>query len=98
MTTRGKENSEQYRDARKQFDELRIEDKAVFLLESTVTTLARGLETLGLSIGETLERTFDEAERRSRRSTTSDDGDTEPEDSGEDSGDASASTPPPATP
>ncbi len=94
MTTRDKENSEQYQEARKHFDELRIEDKAVFLLESTVTTLARGLETLGRSIGETLERTFDEAERRAKRSADAGSQET----AAEDSGDGSASTPPPSTP
>lgn len=94
MTTRDKENSEQYQEARKHFDELHIEDKAVFLLESTVTTLARGIETLGRSIGETLERTFDEAERRARRSAD----DAGQETPADDSGDGSASTPPPTTP
>lgn len=84
MTTQGKEQSEQYREARRQFDDLRIEDKAVFLLESTVSTLARGLEEFGRVVSENLERSFEAAERRREEP--------QPE-----SGSASTA-PPPATP
>lgn len=64
MTTQGKQQNEQYREARRQFDDLRIEDKAVFLLESTVSTLARGLEEFGRVVSDNIERSFEEAERR----------------------------------
>lgn len=64
MTEQKGQHNEQYQEARRKFDDLRIEDKAVFLLESTVTTFARGLEEMGRAVAESLEKSFDEAERR----------------------------------
>lgn len=58
------QHSEQYREARRRFDDLRIEDKAVFLLESTVSTLARGIEEFSRAVGDSLEKAFEEAESR----------------------------------
>ncbi|MFW5955272.1 MAG: hypothetical protein ACOCSK_00850, partial [Rhodothermales bacterium] len=63
MTEQDKEHREQYHEARRQFDDLKLEDKAVFLLESTVSTLARGLEELGRAVADSVEKSFEEAER-----------------------------------
>lgn len=64
MTEQHSRHREHYQEARRKFDDLRIEDKAIFLLESTVTTLARGLEEVGRVIADSLEKTFESAERR----------------------------------
>lgn len=64
MTEQEGQHSEQYREARRRFDDLKMEDKAVFLLESTVSTLARGIEEFSRAVADSLEKTFEEAERR----------------------------------
>ncbi len=51
-------DKEQYERARSEFDRLRGEDKAVFLLEATVASVARGVETLGRQVAEALENAF----------------------------------------
>ncbi len=75
MTEQKGQHSEQYREARRQFDDMRLEDKAVFLLESTVSTLARGLEEVSKVVADSLEKTFEAAEReRERREDAEDSG------------------------
>jgi hypothetical protein len=69
MTEQAK-HSERFHEARRQFDELKLEDKAVFLLEATVTTLARGLEHAGKALGDAMERAFDEAERAAEEASS----------------------------
>ena len=44
--TAGKKN-EQYRQARDDFDALKIEEKAIFLVESAFSMLAHGIESVG---------------------------------------------------
>lgn len=50
--------STQYERARREFDSLQIEDKAIFLVESTVTTVARGIEEVGRVIADELDALF----------------------------------------
>jgi hypothetical protein len=66
MTEQAK-HSERFYETRRQFDELRLEDKAVFLLEATVSTLGRGLEQAGRALGDALENAFREAERQAEQ-------------------------------
>ena len=47
MTTKSKEHNEQYRKAREEFDDLAIEEKAVFMVESAFSMLALGIESVG---------------------------------------------------
>ncbi|MGI9174782.1 MAG: hypothetical protein ACR2GR_05645 [Rhodothermales bacterium] len=51
-------HSKQYRQAREAFDHLKIEDRAVFLLEATVSTVARGVEDAGRVLANELDRMF----------------------------------------
>jgi len=54
--------SSRYDEARRNFDELNIEEQAGFLVEATASTLARGM----LQVGETLADGLEEALRRAR--------------------------------
>jgi hypothetical protein len=63
MTEQAK-HSERFHETRRQFDELSLEDRAIFLLEATVSTLGRSLEQAGKTLGDALESAFQEAERR----------------------------------
>lgn len=58
MSTQHNPHSEQYERARKEFDDLKVEDRAVFLLEATVSTIARGLEDAGRFLAEQLDNLF----------------------------------------
>ena len=51
-------HSDQYQRARREFEDMRIEDKAVFLVEATVTTMARALEAAGEALARELDRIF----------------------------------------
>jgi hypothetical protein len=51
-------NQEQFDKARREFDQLRAEDKAVFLLEATVSTIARGVEQFGQAVVDEIDRAF----------------------------------------
>lgn len=51
-------NKEQYDRARKEFEELRTEDKAVFLVEAVASTVARGVEQIGRAIADEFDRAF----------------------------------------
>ena len=51
-------NKEQYEKARREFEELRIEDKAVFLVEAAAATLARGVERFGSAVVDEMDRAF----------------------------------------
>ena len=51
-------HSKQYHQAREAFDDLKIEDRAVFLLEATVSTVARGVEEAGRILADELDRLF----------------------------------------
>lgn len=58
-----KTRSEQYNRLRDDFDTLAVEDKALFLLEATVSTLVRGIESFGKALGDELEHVFRRAEQ-----------------------------------
>lgn len=49
---------ERYDRARSEFDHLRIEDKAVFLIEATVSTMARALEEAGTAFASEVDSWF----------------------------------------
>ena len=51
-------NKEQYDKARSEFDQLKPEDKAVFLVEAVVSTMARGVEQFGRVVVDELDRIF----------------------------------------
>jgi hypothetical protein len=53
-----KERRARYQRTRAEFDELAIEDKAVFLVEATVSTIARGVEEAGRKLAEELDTLF----------------------------------------
>ncbi len=57
-------HKEEYQRARSAFDSLRVEDKAVFVLEAAVTTLARGIESAGAALADVVQQAFREAERK----------------------------------
>jgi|GEM_PF-5424477 hypothetical protein len=58
MSTQQDTHSEQYRRARTEFESLELEDRAVFLLEATVATVARGLDELGRLVARQLDDLF----------------------------------------
>ena len=51
-------NREQFEKTRHEFEQLRTEDKAVFLVEAVVSTLARGVEQFGQAVADELNRAF----------------------------------------
>lgn len=53
---------EQYARARTEFDHLSVEDKALFLIEATAATLARGVEEAGRALADEIDRWFHRAE------------------------------------
>lgn len=58
MAEQNEARREQYTRTRTEFDHLAIEDKALFLIEATVSTLARGLEEAGQVLANELDRWF----------------------------------------
>ncbi len=68
MGERNQERKEKYKRVRTDFEDLEIEDKALFLLEATVATVARGIEQIGRGFAEE----FDKACRRAARWPTGD--------------------------
>lgn len=58
MSTQDTDRKQQYSQARDAFDDLRVEDKALFLVEAAVSTIARGLEEAGRIIGKSLDDVF----------------------------------------
>ena len=54
-----------YDRTRRQFDDLRLEDKAIFLVEATASTFACGLEEAGRAVAGGLDDLFRGAGRRS---------------------------------
>lgn len=74
MGERSQERKEQYKRVRTDFEDLTIEDKALFLLEATVSTVARGIEQIGREFAEEVDkvcrRSWErEAEEESSEST-----------------------------
>lgn len=58
-------NREQFEKTRQEFEQLRTEDKAVFLVEAVVSTLARGVEQFGQAVADELNRAFKKREEDS---------------------------------
>lgn len=65
MGERSEERKEQYKRIRTEFEDLQIEDKALFLFEAMVSTVARGIEQVGRGFAEEVDNAF----RRAARST-----------------------------
>lgn len=63
MRERSAEQKEKYKRVRSEFDDLEIEDKALFLLEATVGTVARGVEQFGKGFAEEIDKAFRQAKR-----------------------------------
>ncbi len=60
-------NREQFDKTRHEFDQLRTDEKAVFLVEAVASTLARGVEQFGKVVVDEIDRIFE----KRRASTTS---------------------------
>lgn len=58
---------ERYRNLRESFDELQIQDKALFLVEAAVSTVARGLEQAGETLAGEMEDLFSGGRARRHR-------------------------------
>lgn len=58
MTEQKHTRSQQYERIRDDFEHLDAADKARFLIEATVTTMARGLEQAGRSLADELDEIF----------------------------------------
>jgi len=69
----------QYDEARRNFDDLDVEDRARFLVEATASTLANGLMQAGEALADTLEETIRRARERSGPSSRQGPGAAEPE-------------------
>jgi hypothetical protein len=64
MTT-DSSSSEQYDQTRRDFESMKLEEQATFLVEATVSTLARGIEEAGHALAEGLDDVFKQARRTS---------------------------------
>ena len=62
MATQKKDNNQQYTKAREEFDGLKIEEKAIFLVESTFSMLAHGIEAVGNVFSEQVEKVYETVE------------------------------------
>lgn len=62
MAEKAKNNKEQYRQARDEFDSLKIEEKAIFLVESTFSMLAHGIESIGNVFSEQINNMYEDGE------------------------------------
>ncbi len=62
MAEKAKNNREQYRQARDEFDSLNIEEKAIFLVESTFSMLAHGIEAVGTVFSEQINKVYQDEE------------------------------------
>ena len=63
--TTGK-NNEKYRQARDEFDALKIEEKAIFLVESAFSMLAHGIESVGNVFSEQINKVYHEEEQEKK--------------------------------
>ncbi len=64
MAEQTKNTREEYRQARDRFDSLKIEEKAIFLVESAFSMLAHGIESLGNLFSEQINKAYQEAETK----------------------------------
>ncbi len=64
MTKRQQSDREAYERTRRDFDEMRLEDKAIFLVEATASTLARGIEEASRAAADELDDLFHRKTRK----------------------------------
>ncbi len=96
-----RDRKEKYERVRSDFDALSSEEKVVFLLEASVTTVARGIDALGRAISDEINDAFNKRSRRKRRdedaapgeTSESNDGHATAADAGPPSDDDSTETP-----
>ena len=62
MTEHQDPRNPQYERARQAFEDLSIEDRAVFLVQETVSTVVRGIEEAGRTLSREIDALFREAE------------------------------------
>lgn len=79
MSDREQERKENYQRVRSDFDELNSEEKVVFLLEATVTTLARGIDAFGRAVSDELNDAFSKRSDKKSRKKGSEDASSESE-------------------
>lgn len=58
MSEPEQERKEKYHRVRSDFDELHTDEKVVFLLEATVSTLARGIDAFGRAVSDEINSAF----------------------------------------
>ena len=69
MAEKAKNNKEQYRQARDEFDSLKIEEKAIFLVESAFSMLAHGIEAIGNVFSEQINNIYQEEKKAEKKET-----------------------------
>ena len=69
MAEKAKNNKEQYRQARDEFDSLKIEEKAIFLVESAFSMLAQGIEAVGTVFSEQINKVYQDKEEVKKEET-----------------------------
>ena len=62
MATQAKQKNQHYSKAREEFDRLKIEEKAIFLVESAFSMLAQGIEAVGNLFSEQIDKVYKSAE------------------------------------
>lgn len=67
MTKRQQSDREAYERTRRDFDEMRLEDKAIFLVEATASTLARGIEEASRAVADELDDLFRRGTRKKQK-------------------------------
>lgn len=63
MDTKHDSHREQYQEARRAFEELSIEDRVLFLLKESITTVADGIEQAGRTLAREMDSLFREMEK-----------------------------------
>ena len=67
MSEQAQERKERYRRVRSDFDDLDTEDKVLFRMEATVSTIARGVDEFGRAVSDELNKAFSRrAEKKER--------------------------------
>lgn len=73
-------SDDSYREARRRFDDLDVEQRARFLLEASVSTIAHGLEWAGQQLADSLDETVHQSKGgRSEAADEADPGPAQPE-------------------
>lgn len=73
-------SDDRYREARRRFDDLEVEQRARFLLEASLSTIAQGLEWAGQQLADSLDESMHGSKRgRSDAAEGTEPGPAEPE-------------------